>query len=187
MPTHSFAHVKLIIRRHKNSFAVVYFSLNHSLHPLYPNTVAFTYPHISGRGTHHGRCWGGHDGVGEGREGVLVSVLVGVLVLMLVLMLVLVELSAQVGRRAQRGAAVGALGGQETGVELLAQKVLFWRRAREKGGLGPGLVMKGRWLSSVHRHFHLSDSEYTIKYSTCCWTPLKDSLSALDSNMSAKS
>lgn len=125
--------------------------------------------------------------MGEGREGVLVSVLVGVLVLMLVLMLVLVELGAQVGRRAQRGAAVGALGGQETGVELLAQKVLFWRKAREKGGLGLGLVMKGRWLSSVRRHFHVSDSEYTIKYSSCCWMPLKDSLSALDSNMSAKS
>lgn len=71
---------------------------------------------ISGRGTHHGRCWGGHDGVGEGREGVLMGVLVGVLVLMLVLVLVLVEFCAQVGRRAQRGAAVGTLGGQETGV-----------------------------------------------------------------------
>lgn len=56
---------------------------------------------ISGRGTHHGRCWGGHDGVGEGCEGVLVGVLVGVLMLMLVLMLVLVELGAQVGWRAQ--------------------------------------------------------------------------------------
>lgn len=76
-----------------------------------------TYPHISGRGTHHGRCWGGHDGVGEWCEGVLMRVLVGVLVL--VLMLVLVELSAQVGRRAQRGAAVCTLGGQETRVELL--------------------------------------------------------------------
>lgn len=85
----------------------------------------FTYPHISGWGTHHGRCWGGHDGVGEGGEGVLVRVLVGVLVLMLVLVLVLVELGAQVGRRAQRGPAIGTLGGQEARVELLAQKVLF--------------------------------------------------------------
>lgn len=66
--------------------------------------------------------------MGEGREGMLVGVLVGVLVLMLVLMLVLVELCAQIGRRAQRGTAVGALGGQETGVELLAKKVLLCRR-----------------------------------------------------------
>jgi hypothetical protein len=73
----------------------------------------------------HGRCWRGHDGVGEGREGVLVGVLVRVLVLMLVLVLVLVELGAQVGRRAQRCSAVCTLGGQETSVELLAQKVLF--------------------------------------------------------------
>lgn len=94
-----------------------------------PTQVCSTYPHISGRGTHHGRCWGGHDGVWEGREGVLVGMLVGVLVLMLVLMLV--ELSAQVGRGAKRGTAVGALGRQETGVELLAQKVLL---CREEGG-----------------------------------------------------
>lgn len=79
--------------------------------------------------------------MGKGREGVLVRVLVGVLVLMLVLMLVLVELSAQVGRRAQRGAAVGALGGQETGVELLAQKVLLWRRRSKRAGLVLGLLM----------------------------------------------
>lgn len=65
--------------------------------------------------------------MGEGREGVLVRVLVGVLVLMLMLMLVLVELCAQVRWGAQRGTAVGALGGQETGVELLAQKVLLCR------------------------------------------------------------
>lgn len=101
---------------------------------------------ISGRGTHHGWCWGGHDGVGEGREGVLVGVLVSVLVLMLVLMLVLVELGTQVGRRAQRGAAVCALRGQETGVELLTQKVLLCGRGREreKGGLGLSLLMRGR-------------------------------------------
>lgn len=67
--------------------------------------------------------------MGEGREGVLVRVLVGVLVLVLVL--VLVELGAQVGRRAQRGAAVCALGGQETCVELLTQKVLLWRGGRK--------------------------------------------------------
>lgn len=72
--------------------------------------------------------------MGEGCEGVLVRVLVGVLVLVLVLMLVLVELGAQVRRRAQRGAAVGTLGGQETSVELLAQKVLFWGRDRDGGG-----------------------------------------------------
>lgn len=61
--------------------------------------------------------------MGEGRERVLVRVLVGVLVLML--MLVLVELCSQVGRWAQRGAAVCALRGQESGVELLTEKVLF--------------------------------------------------------------
>lgn len=59
-----------------------------------PALLCSTYPHISGRGTHHGRCWGWHDGMGEGCEGVLVGVLVSVLVLMLVLMLMLVELSA---------------------------------------------------------------------------------------------
>lgn len=74
----------------------------------------------------HGRCWrrhdgSGRDGVGEGREGVLV----GVLVCVLVLVLVLVELCPQVGRRAQRGAAVGALRRQEPRVQLLPQEVLF--------------------------------------------------------------
>lgn len=55
----------------------------------------FTYPHISGLGTHHGGCGGrGEDGgrgqTGrEGREGVLVGVLV------LVHVLVLVKLSPQ--------------------------------------------------------------------------------------------
>ena len=50
----------------------------------------FTYPHISGLGTHHGGCGGrGEDGGrgqtgGEGREGVLVGVLVLVHVLVLV-------------------------------------------------------------------------------------------------------
>lgn len=50
----------------------------------------FTYPHISGLGTHHGGCGGrGEDGgrgqtCGEGREGVLVGVLVLVHVLVLV-------------------------------------------------------------------------------------------------------
>lgn len=69
--------------------------------------------------------------MGEGRERVLVRVLVGVLVLML--MLVLVELCSQVGRWAQRGAAVCTLRGQESGVELLTEKVLFWKRgSREK-------------------------------------------------------
>lgn len=63
--------------------------------------------------------------MGEGREGVLVRVLVGVLVLVLVLVLMLVELGAQVWGRAERGSAVGALGGQETRVELLTEKVLF--------------------------------------------------------------
>ena len=112
MPAYSSTHVKLIIRRH---IKTVWLRLNPFSHSLPPSTLSIprqlcaTYPHISGRGTHHGRCWGGHDGVGEGREGMLVGVLVGVLVLMLVLMLVLVELGAQVGRRAQRGAAVGAL------------------------------------------------------------------------------
>lgn len=76
---------------------------------------------ISGRGTHHGWCRGGHDGVREGCEGVLVRVLVGVLVLVLVL----VELCAQVRGGAQRGAAVRVLRGQETGVELLTQKFLL--------------------------------------------------------------
>lgn len=60
----------------------------------------------------------------------LVGVLVGVLVLMLVLMLV--ELGAQVGRRAQRGPAVSTLGGQETGVKLLTQQVLFCFHQREE-------------------------------------------------------
>lgn len=52
--------------------------------------VFFTYPHISGLGTHHGGCGGrGEDGGrgqtgGEGREGVLVGVLVLVHVLVLV-------------------------------------------------------------------------------------------------------
>lgn len=64
--------------------------------------------------------------MGEGRERVLVRVLVGVLVLML--MLVLVELCSQVGGRAQRGAAVCALGGQESRVQLLTEKVLFWNK-----------------------------------------------------------
>lgn len=63
--------------------------------------------------------------MGEGREGMLVRVLVGVLMLMLVLVLMLVEFGAQVGGRAERGSAVRALGGQETGVELLTEKVLF--------------------------------------------------------------
>lgn len=50
----------------------------------------FTYPHISGWGTHHGRCCGrSEDGSrgqtgGEGRKGVLVGVLVLVHVLVLV-------------------------------------------------------------------------------------------------------
>lgn len=73
--------------------------------------------------------------MGEGREGMLVGVLVGVLMLMLMLVLMLVELCAQVGWRAQRGPAVCTLGGQETGVELLAKKVLLCRR-RESAGLG---------------------------------------------------
>lgn len=68
--------------------------------------------------------------MGKGCECVLVGVLVGVLVLMLVLMLV--ELGAQVGRRAQRGPAVSTLGGQETGVKLLTQQVLFCFHQREE-------------------------------------------------------
>lgn len=131
LPAHSSTHVKFIIRRHRKTFGYGEFFVS----TLTPSTLSnqtqlrSTYPHISGRGTHHGRCWGGHDGVGKGREGMLVGVLVGVLVLVLMLVLVLVELGAQVGRRAQRCAAVCALRGQETGVELLAQKVLLWRRA----------------------------------------------------------
>ena len=127
--THTFSatptlkHVKLIIRRHvKGLLALNPLTLSNPVH------VCFTYPHISGRGTHHGWCRGGHDGVREGREGVLVRVLVGVLVLVLVL----VELCAQVGGGAQRGAAVRVLRGQETGVELLTQKFLLWKR--EMGG-----------------------------------------------------
>lgn len=90
-----------------------------------------TYPHISARGTHHGRCWRRHDGggrerVGEGREGVLVRVLVRVLVLVLVL----VELGPQVGRGAQGGPAVSTLRGQKTRVQFLAQDVLLWKRRR---------------------------------------------------------
>lgn len=74
----------------------------------------------------HGRCWrrhdgGGRDGVGEGREGVLVRVLVRVLMLVLVL----VELGAQVGRGAQGRPAVGALRGQKARVQFLPQDVLL--------------------------------------------------------------
>lgn len=81
---------------------------------------------ISAWGTHHGRCWrrhdgGGRDGVGEGREGVLVRVLVRVLVLVLVL----VELGPQVGRGAQGSPAVSTLRGQETCVQFLSQDVLL--------------------------------------------------------------
>lgn len=63
---------------------------------------SFTYPHISGLGTHHGGCGGrGEDGGrgqtgGEGREGVLVGVLV------LVHVLVLVKLGPQERHRGQR-------------------------------------------------------------------------------------
>lgn len=62
----------------------------------------FTYPHISGLGTHHGGCGGrGEDGgrgqTGrEGREGVLVGVLV------LVHVLVLVKLGPQERHGGQR-------------------------------------------------------------------------------------
>lgn len=81
---------------------------------------------ISAGGTHHGRCWRGHDGGGrdgvrERREGVLVRVLVRVLVLVLVLM----ELGPQVGWGAQGRPSVGALRGQKTCVQFLPQDVLL--------------------------------------------------------------
>lgn len=110
----------------------------HPCHPPSPCCVkresGSTYPHISAWGTHHGRCWRRHDGsgregVGEGREGVLVRVLVRVLVLVLVL----VELGPQVGRRAQGGPAVSTLRGQETRVQFLSQDVLLWKRRRGRG------------------------------------------------------
>lgn len=78
---------------------------------------------ISCWGTHHGRCRRGHDGVGEGGEGVLVCVLVCVLVLML--MLVLMELGPQVWGWTQRCPTVSTLRRQETGVQFLTEKILF--------------------------------------------------------------
>lgn len=79
-----------------------------------------TYPHISGRGTHHGGCGGrGEDGrgqTGKGREGVLVGVLV------LVHVLVLVKLCPQ--ERHRPPASLRTLN-QEAVVQLLPQEVML--------------------------------------------------------------
>lgn len=105
---------------------------------------SFTYPHISGLGTHHRGCGGrGEDGGrgqtgGEGREGVLVGVLV------LVHVLVLVKLGPQERhggqRRGGRPPAPLRTLNQEAVVQLLPQEVMLCKkgergRKRRKGGV----------------------------------------------------
>ena len=93
-----------------------------------------TYPHISGRGTHHGGCGGwskdGRGQTGEGREGVLVGVLV------LVHVLVLVKLCPQ--ERHRPPAPLRTLN-QEAVVQFLPQEIMLCKkgeRGNQKGGKG---------------------------------------------------